>query len=80
MAVDEIPDTAAGVSNAFRAGLRRELPRWRADGLVDEAIERGLVARYRLDEQAVDVTTAAIYLRFRAIRARVPTSASTVSW
>ncbi|HLQ36322.1 MAG TPA: DUF2157 domain-containing protein, partial [Planctomycetota bacterium] len=50
------------MSNAFRAGLRRELPKWRAEGVVDEATARGLVARYRLDQQAVDVTTAAIYL------------------
>jgi uncharacterized membrane protein len=62
MHADEIPGPAAPVSNAFRAGLRRELPRWRADGLVDERVERALVARYRLEQKSADVTTTAIYL------------------
>lgn len=62
MAADEIPEPAARVGNAFRAGLRRELPRWRAEGLVDDRVEQLLVARYRLDEKAADVTAAAIYV------------------
>ncbi len=62
MAADETSGPAAPVSNAFRAGLRHELPKWRADGLVDETVERSLVVRYRLDQQAEDMTAAAIYL------------------
>ena len=62
MDADENPDPAVHVSNAFRVGLRRELPKWRAEGLVDAASEQQLVARYGLDRKAVDVTTAAIYL------------------
>jgi hypothetical protein len=35
-------------SRAFRDGLRRELPAWRADGLVTEDAARAIAARYRL--------------------------------
>lgn len=62
MAADLDADKETGVSNAFRAGLRRELPRWRADGLIDAATEQQLTARYRLDQKSADVTAAAIYL------------------
>ncbi len=47
---------------AFRARLRRELPRWREEGLVDERGAAALEARYRLGDEGIGVATAAIYL------------------
>jgi len=47
---------------AFRTGLRAELPRWRAEGLVDERVERLLVGRYRLEERDPNFATAAVFL------------------
>jgi len=46
----------------FRGKLRKELPRWRAEGLIDERAERALVERYRLDESGVGAGTMAIYV------------------
>ncbi len=46
---------------AFRARLRRELPRWRAEGLVSEAGAAELARRYHLDEEGVSAAAAAIY-------------------
>jgi uncharacterized membrane protein len=56
------PDDAERAGGAFRAGLRRELPRWRAEGLVDENVERALTERYRLDEKTTDLATTAVYV------------------
>jgi len=41
-------------TRAFRAGLRDALPRWRAEGLVDEAAAARLAARHDLDDAALD--------------------------
>ena len=46
----------------FRARLKRELPRWRADAIISSSSEKTLAARYQLDEEGVSVATAAIYL------------------
>jgi uncharacterized membrane protein len=56
------PDDAGRAGGAFRSGLRKELPRWRAEGLVDERVERALVERYRLDEKGTDLATTAVYV------------------
>ena len=54
-------ERTGNASRAFRAGLRRELPQWRAEGLVDERAERELTTRYALDERGVDAATLAVY-------------------
>jgi uncharacterized membrane protein len=46
---------------AFRARLRKELPRWRAEGLVSDAGSAELSRRYHLDEEGVSAAAAAIY-------------------
>jgi uncharacterized membrane protein len=46
---------------AFRARLRRELPQWRAEGLVGAGAAADLARRYHLDEEGVSVAAAAIY-------------------
>ncbi|MFQ5844254.1 MAG: DUF2157 domain-containing protein [Planctomycetota bacterium] len=46
---------------AFRARLKRELPRWRQGGILDEGAARTLAARYHLDEEGVSAAAAAIY-------------------
>jgi uncharacterized membrane protein len=45
----------------FRVRLKRELPHWREQGIVDEATAESLTARYHLDEEGVSVAAAAIY-------------------
>ncbi len=47
---------------AFRARLRAELPRWRAEGLLDERAAALLAERYRLHEAGWKASVAAIYL------------------
>ncbi len=59
--MDERSD-AERAGAAFRSGLRAELPRWRADGLVDERVERVLAERYRLAEKSTDLATTAVYV------------------
>ena len=39
---------------AFRSGLKRELPRWRDEGLVDGAAAEALAARYALGDADLD--------------------------
>ncbi len=46
---------------AFRARLRRELPDWRAEGLLGEDAAAALARRYHLDEEGVSIAAAAIY-------------------
>jgi uncharacterized membrane protein len=46
---------------AFRARLKRELPLWRSEGLVDEAVTAALSRRYRLEERGWKASVAAIY-------------------
>jgi uncharacterized membrane protein len=48
-------------SRAFRNRLKRELPRWREEGLVDERTEAALFQRYHLGEDGVSVAAATIY-------------------
>jgi len=54
-------DRRRSASRGFRDELRRELPLWKEEGLVDERVERELTTRYALDERNVDVATAAVY-------------------
>jgi len=49
------------VSRAFRNRLKRELPRWREEGLLDADAEATLFRRYDLDEDGVSVAAATIY-------------------
>jgi hypothetical protein len=50
-------------SRRFREGLRRELPRWTADGLVSPDAAAALHARYRLGEpEAVGPSLLAVYV------------------
>jgi uncharacterized membrane protein len=49
-------------SYAFRARLKDELPRWRADGIIDAAIEERLVERYGLNENTTPVALLAVYV------------------
>ena len=46
---------------AFRARLRRELPQWRAEGIVSDTGADELERRYHLDEEGVSAAAAAIY-------------------
>jgi uncharacterized membrane protein len=48
-------------ARAFRHRLKRELPKWRAEGLVDERAESILFERYQLGEEGVSLAAAAIY-------------------
>jgi len=59
--MDERSDSER-TGSAFRTGLRQELPRWRAEGLVDERVERVLFERYRLDEKGTDLATTAVFV------------------
>jgi uncharacterized membrane protein len=49
----------------FRSRLKRELPAWRAEGLVDDDAARKLIARYELDapdEEGRNLATLAVYI------------------
>ena len=46
----------------FRTLLKREFPRWREEGIVDEEAEATLARRYQLDEEGVSVAATAIYV------------------
>jgi uncharacterized membrane protein len=48
-------------ARAFRHRLKRELPKWREEGLVDERAESVLFERYQLGEEGVSLAAAAIY-------------------
>jgi uncharacterized membrane protein len=51
------------VSRGFRAGLRQELPRWRAEGLVDPRAAEVLAERYRLaDPDPTGPSLLAVYV------------------
>ncbi|MCZ6786955.1 MAG: DUF2157 domain-containing protein [Planctomycetota bacterium] len=49
-------------SRAFRSRLKRELPRWRDEGWIDERVEAELFERYDLGEEGVSVAAATIYV------------------
>jgi len=46
----------------FRAFLREELPRWRAEGLVDERSAEALAQRYLAEPEGTGLALAAIYV------------------
>lgn len=48
-------------ARAFRHRLKRELPKWREEGLVDADAEAVLYDRYQLGEEGVSLAAAAIY-------------------